>query len=85
MGFAPFELNYRYMLQMMEGMKTESSYIGVWEFAQQAQHHLEMVHDAIIESRICQTFQANKIWQEEKETENRNEKLEKKSTSTAMS
>ena len=29
MGLAPFELNYRYMLQMMEGMKTESLYIGV--------------------------------------------------------
>ena len=66
-GFAPFELNYGYMPRTMEGMKTESSYIGVREFAQRARHNLEMAHDAIIESRIRQTFQANKLRQEEPE------------------
>lgn len=59
-GFAPFELNYGYLPRMMKGFSTDSKYAGVREFAQQARTNLSMAHDAIIESRVNQTYQANK-------------------------
>lgn len=66
-GFAPFELNYGYLPCTMAGSATNLQYTGVWEFAQRARHYLEMVHDALIESHVHQTFQANKHWQQEPE------------------
>ena len=63
-GFAPFELNYGYMPRTMAGINDNASYIGVREFAQRARHNLEMAHDAIIDSRIHQAFQANKLRQQ---------------------
>ena len=59
-GFAPFELNYGYMPIMMQTPQNYTQYKGVQEFARQAIANLEHAHDAIIESRVNQTFYTNK-------------------------
>src|SRR5260370_41711265 len=59
MGFAPFELTYGYLPQMMLNIPT-SEYKGVHEFAQSAVDNLQAAHDAIIISHMRQTIQANK-------------------------
>ncbi|OJT05306.1 Transposon Ty3-I Gag-Pol polyprotein, partial [Trametes pubescens] len=66
-GFAPFELNYGYLPRSLSGIKTESPFTGVREFAQRAKANLEIAHDAIIEARVSQTYHANKHRQEEPE------------------
>src|SRR5882762_2004678 len=61
MGFAPFELNYGYMPTLIGGISpTETAKPGVRRFVNQAINNLETTHDAIIESRVNQTLQANK-------------------------
>ena len=61
-GFAPFELNYGHMPKMISRVDTgrTSSPLGVETFIRQALENLAMAHDAIIESRIGQTYHANK-------------------------
>jgi hypothetical protein len=60
-GFAPFELNYGHMPMIIGGISpTEKAKPGVRNFVNQAISNLEMAHDAIIESRVRQTHQANK-------------------------
>ena len=61
-GFAPFELNYGHMPVMMSHMEkgVTLSPPGVETFVRQALENLAMAHDAIIESRIGQTYYANK-------------------------
>jgi hypothetical protein len=60
-GFAPFELNYGFLPTFVSGIKPqETVHPGVKQFADRAINNLQMAHDAIIESRITQTFQANK-------------------------
>jgi len=60
-GFAPFELNYGYMPMLIGGITPfEKAKPGVKRFVNQAINNLEMAHDAIIESRVTQTRQANK-------------------------
>ncbi|GBE83164.1 Transposon Ty3-G Gag-Pol polyprotein [Sparassis crispa] len=66
-GFAPFELNYGYLPRMIGGLHGTTKFVDVQEFAQRALANLEMAHDAIIESHTHQTFQANKLRQEELE------------------
>jgi hypothetical protein len=66
-GFAPFELTYGYMPQMLANLPEDLWTVprGVWMFAERAVLNLWMAHDAIIESRINQTFYANKRrWEE---------------------
>ncbi|KAI0054310.1 hypothetical protein BV25DRAFT_1788728, partial [Artomyces pyxidatus] len=59
-GFAPFELNYGYMPRMIQVPQGNTPYKGVRDFAHQALENLERAHDAIIESRVNQTFYANR-------------------------
>ena len=58
-GFAPFELTYRYILQMMLSIPT-SEFKGVHKFAQRAIDNLQAAHNAIIMSHVWQTMQSNK-------------------------
>jgi len=60
-GFAPFELNYGYMPTLIGGITPmEKAKPGVKRFVTQALSNLEMAHDAILESRVTQTYQANR-------------------------
>ncbi|EIM79064.1 uncharacterized protein STEHIDRAFT_34298, partial [Stereum hirsutum FP-91666 SS1] len=59
-GYAPFELNYGYMPRWMTTPVGESPYRGVSYFAERARANLLRAHDAIIESRVNQTYYANK-------------------------
>ena len=61
-GFAPFELNYGYIPSLINGIKPqESAHPGVRQFAERAINNMQIVHDAIIESRVVQTYQANRL------------------------
>ena len=61
-GFVPFKLNYGYMPVVMSRMDKRVTSLppGVKTFVQQALENLAMVHDAIIESRVGQTYHVNK-------------------------
>ena len=59
-GYAPFEINYRYMLQSGQHISTNTMFKGVKQFAQQAVWNLLDVHDAILEHRIEQMHYSNK-------------------------
>jgi hypothetical protein len=60
-GFAPFELNHGYLPTFIGGINpTEEAKPGIKRFLNQAISNLEMAHDAILESRVTQTRQANK-------------------------
>src|ERR1700723_3815413 len=60
-GFAPFELNYGYLPTLIGGITpTEKAKPGVHKFVNQAINNLEEAHDAIINSRVRQTLQANR-------------------------
>ena len=60
MGYAPFELNHRYMLQSGQHISTDTTFKGVKQFAQQALWNLLDAHNAILEHRIEQTHYSNK-------------------------
>jgi len=61
-GFAPFELNYGYLptLQRLQEMAPSAFKPGVRYYADRARVALMEAHDAIIASRIAQTYHANK-------------------------
>ena len=61
-GFVPFELNYGHIPIVMSCMDkgVMSSPPGVKDFMQQVLENLAMAHDAIIKSRVRQTYHANK-------------------------
>jgi hypothetical protein len=60
-GFAPFDLNYRYMPHINPGVVLEPIGVpGVKHFVSRALHNLADAHDAIIESRVQQTHNANR-------------------------
>jgi hypothetical protein len=54
-GFVPFELTYGYLPRIIQSVE-ESLFSGVQDFTDDAR---DMVHDAIITSRVNQTHQAN--------------------------
>lgn len=58
-GFAPFELTGGYLPSMVRSLP-ESIMPGVKAFADAALDNLAMAHDAIIDARVHQTYQANK-------------------------
>ena len=59
-GFAPFKLNYSYIPSINPGACPEpSSVSGVKYFVNKALQNLIEVHNAIIESRVCQTYNTN--------------------------
>jgi len=60
-GFAPFELNYGYTPSLNPGLAPEPSGVpGVKHFVARALQNLADAHDAIIESRVRQTHNANR-------------------------
>ena len=66
-GHAPFELNYGYiptLRGLLDRVPTPFK-PGVRHYAEKAQSYLLEAHDAIIASRINQTYQANKRCREE--------------------
>ncbi|KAJ3016072.1 hypothetical protein NUW54_g887 [Trametes sanguinea] len=44
----------------LNGVKTDTQFPGVKEFTQHARAYLEQAHNALIEARVAQTYQANK-------------------------
>ena len=62
-GYAPFELNYGYMLRSGQHILTDTMFKGVKQFAQQAVWNLMDVHNAILEHRIGQMHYSNKCHQ----------------------
>ncbi|EPT01764.1 hypothetical protein FOMPIDRAFT_1096796, partial [Fomitopsis schrenkii] len=60
-GFAPFELNYGYMPRMVREIAPSAAMPGVRDFAERALDNLRMAHDAIIASRVSQTYYANQL------------------------
>ncbi|KAJ3911456.1 hypothetical protein F5877DRAFT_15675, partial [Lentinula edodes] len=60
-GFAPFELTYGYIPSMLREVRNSTNAPpGVRAFGMQAMQSLYDAHDAIIEARVFQTYQANK-------------------------
>ena len=59
-GFAPFELNQRYMPQIRIPTSFDTTFKGIKQFTLQAKWNLMAAHDAIIANRVQQTFHANK-------------------------
>ncbi|KAJ3805027.1 hypothetical protein F5876DRAFT_15222, partial [Lentinula aff. lateritia] len=65
-GFAPFELTYGYVLSMLCEVRDGTNVPpGVRAFGMQAMQSLYDAHDAITETRVFQTYQANKHRSEE--------------------
>ena len=61
MGFTPFELNYGYLPTLIGGITpTENAKPGIRKFINQVINNLEEAHNAIIESQVRQTLQANR-------------------------
>ena len=59
-GFAPFELNYGHMPIINPGLAPSPSKVpGVTHFVARALQNLADAHDAIIESRVRQTYHSN--------------------------
>jgi hypothetical protein len=57
-GFAPFELTYGYIPKAIQTIG-ESKFAGVQDFADHARDLVIRAHDALIESRVRQTHDAN--------------------------
>jgi hypothetical protein len=57
-GFAPFELTYGYIPKTIQTIG-ESQFAGVQDFADNARDLVIRAHDALIESRVRQTHDAN--------------------------
>jgi hypothetical protein len=61
-GFAPFELMYGYLPQIIQSVG-ESSFAGVQDFTDDVWDMVIHAHNAIIASHVNQTHQANQWWQ----------------------
>lgn len=57
-GFAPFELTYGYVPKIIQTIG-ESEFAGVQDFADNARDLVIRAHDALIDSRVTQTHNAN--------------------------
>ena len=58
-GYAPFKLKYGFIPQLGQQLGIDTKFVGVKQFAQQAQLNLMMAHDTIIESRVVQAHHTN--------------------------
>ena len=58
-GYVPFELNYRYILQLGQHLNTNSKFVSVCQFTEQALWNAMAAHDAIIAAHVMQTHHAN--------------------------
>ena len=59
-GYTPFELNYRYIPQLGQCLNTNSKFVGVRQFTEQALWNIMAAHDAIIAARVMQTHHTNR-------------------------
>ena len=60
--FAPFKLNYGYMLCSGQHISMNTMFKGVKQFTQQMLWILIDTHDTILEHRVMQTHYSNKHW-----------------------
>ena len=58
-GYAPFELNYRYIPQLGQRLNANTKFVGVHQFAEQALWNVMAAHDAIIAARVMQMHHMN--------------------------
>ena len=59
-GYMPFELNYGYIPQLGQHLNTNSKFVGVHQFMEQALWNIMAAHDAIIAAHVMQTYHANR-------------------------
>ena len=59
-GYAPFKLNYGYMLRSGQHISMNTMFKGVKQFAQQVLWNLIDVHNVILEHRVMQMHYSNK-------------------------
>ena len=60
MGYVLFELNYGYIPQLGQCLNTDTKFVGVHQFTEQALWNVMAAHDAIIAARVMQTHHANR-------------------------
>ena len=58
-GYVPFKLNYRYIPQLGQCLNTNTKFVGVCQFMEQALWNTMAAHDAIIAARVMQTHHVN--------------------------
>src|SRR6266481_9944333 len=58
-GYAPFELNHRYIPQLGQCISTDTKFASVKHFVQQALSNLMMAHDTIIKAHVNQIHHTN--------------------------
>ena len=63
MGYTPFELNYGYIPQLGQCLNTNTKFVGVHQFVEQALWNVTAAHDAIIAARVMQMHHTNRHWQ----------------------
>ena len=59
-GYMPFELNYGYIPQLGQWLNTDTKFVGVRQFMEQALWNVTAAHDAIIAACVMQTHHANR-------------------------
>ena len=57
--YVPFKLNYRYITQLGQCLNTNSKFVGVHQFTEQALWNIMAAHDAIIAAHMMQMHHAN--------------------------
>lgn len=60
-GFAPFELTGGFLPRMIADIRPDAALPGVQDFAERAVDFVRQAHDALIASRVEQTFHANRL------------------------
>ena len=60
MGYAPFELNYRYLPQLGQCLNTNTKFVSVCQFMEQALWNTMAAHDAIIAAHMMQMHHMNR-------------------------
>ena len=62
-GYTPFKLNYGYILQLGQHLNTNTKFVSVCQFAEQALWNVMAAHDAIIAACVMETHHMNRHWQ----------------------
>ena len=63
MGYVPFKLNYGCIPQLRQCLNTDTKFVGVRQFAEQALWNAMAAHDAITATCVMQMHHANCHWQ----------------------
>ena len=61
-GYVPFELNYGYIPRLGQRLNTDTKFVGVCQFMEQALWNVTAAHDAIIAAHVMQTHHINRHW-----------------------